>query len=274
MARNLIIVRPGAASLHQCWVDRGHDRSFDLLLCPYGATSFVSEPEHGIYVGATHAGLKWAGLKTLLHEWQGWRDYEYIALVDDDILASQADWIRFFDICAKVKARLAQPTLTQDSYFSHVITLQNKSYILRETTYVECMMPCFHRDGLADLLPTLAESPSGSGWGLEHLWAKRLGYKDIWIIDAVPMRHTRPVGGAYQARKAEFTEEYRNIVRNHDAPALMRSLSGYMQKGQKVEKVDGDNPDFLRLYLSGYWDLVKDNSTLFWRILKAQTEKG
>lgn len=256
--------------MHHCWTDQASQRSFDIYLCPYAPLPFGSDPADSVVIGETIPGLKWTGLNILLNTWQGWRDYDYIAFVDDDILASQTDWSKFFEICADARIKIAQPSLTQDSYFSHLMTLQNKNFILRETTYVEAMMPCFHRDTLVDLLPTLPLNSSGSGWGLDYLWAMKLGYRDMWIVDSVPMRHTRPVGLAYNSRMNEFIAETRALVRAQGASGVMRSLNGVTLKGEKLSLKD---PDFMRLYLAGYWDQVKDHSVLFWRVLRHQLDQ-
>jgi hypothetical protein len=66
---------------------------------------------------------------------------------------------------------------------------------------VEIMIPGFSRSALERLLPTLDESETGWGWGLDSVWPKLLGYEDVGIIDGTPVLHTRPVG---QMRDADL----------------------------------------------------------------------
>ncbi len=58
------------------------------------------------------------------------------------------------------------------------------------------MAPVFSRAALRLCAPTFAQSRSG--WGLDWLWPRlcdEAGLGRIAIIDATPVRHTRPVGG-------------------------------------------------------------------------------
>ncbi|HSC65029.1 MAG TPA: DUF707 domain-containing protein [Caldimonas sp.] len=68
---------------------------------------------------------------------------------------------------------------------------------LRFTGFVEVMAPLFSREALRSCAPTLDESRSGwgLGWVLPTL-CERAGLGRIAIIDATPVRHTRPVGGS------------------------------------------------------------------------------
>jgi hypothetical protein len=58
------------------------------------------------------------------------------------------------------------------------------------------MAPLFSREALAACAPSFGES--ASGWGLDWVWpllCERAGLDRIAVIDATPVRHTRPVGG-------------------------------------------------------------------------------
>src|SRR3712207_4259244 len=56
------------------------------------------------------------------------------------------------------------------------------------------MIPGFSRACLERVLPSLDESETGWGWGLDSVWPKLLEYRNVGIIDGVPVTHTRPVG--------------------------------------------------------------------------------
>src|SRR3954471_19442885 len=137
MSRALIIARVGVRSIHNAWIDRGRARDFDLYVSPHEYVPFHSEPDHGVEVGPVYAEVKWRALHRLLNEWRGWRDYDYVAFADDDILMDQKSWSAFFDIVRRRNPTLAQPALTHDSFWSHILTLRNANFVWRETTFIE-----------------------------------------------------------------------------------------------------------------------------------------
>src|SRR3712207_3001992 len=80
------------------------------------------------------------------------------------------------------------------SHYAHFITMENPRFHGRWVGFVEIMVPGFSRAALERLLPTLDLSRTGWGWGLDSVWPKLLGYRNVGIIDATPVLHTRPVG--------------------------------------------------------------------------------
>ena len=67
---------------------------------------------------------------------------------------------------------------------------------MRYGRFVEVMAPIFSREALEVCKPTFVESRSG--WGLDWVWpalCRDAVLDRIAVIDATPVRHTRPVGG-------------------------------------------------------------------------------
>jgi hypothetical protein len=122
-------------------------------------------------------------------------------LPDDDLLCDPAAISRMFTICSDLKLDLAQPALSSDSYYTHLVTLEHNAFQMRFTNFVEIMAPVFSAAFLARIVPTLAGNLSG--WGLDALWPRMSGLGRVAIIDATPMKHTRPVcHGNYPANAA------------------------------------------------------------------------
>lgn len=245
MRSNLVIVRCGAASRHNSWTGTGN-RSWDLAVCPYEPVPAGLED-----IRSPHdiAKPKYAGLFDYLGTDRFWRNYEYVWCPDDDLEASPAAIDAMFERCRQTDAGLAAPSLTQDSYYSHVITLANANFAYRQTTFVEMMMPCFRVDALGDLLPSF-EGGTGLQWGIDFCWARRLDYRGIYIFDDAPVRHGRPVGdvrsrgeGA-RARRAMLT-----LLAECDASVLKLSLSGRLRDGTELDRFD---PRFMQNYIEGY----------------------
>jgi hypothetical protein len=190
--RSLVIARVGRGSLHENWIASSAPRDWDLVLCPF-------EPlEPGVTEGCTVTevipGPKWTGLRTLLNEWPDWRSYDSIWLPDDDIVTDAATISRMFEVAHGVGLDLFAPALHEASHFAHFTTMRNPSFYGRWVGFVEIMVPGFSAKGLDALLPTLDETETGWGWGLDSLWPKLLGYQGVGIIDGTPVLHARPVG--------------------------------------------------------------------------------
>jgi hypothetical protein len=192
MAKNLVLARVGSGSLHPQWLEPEAPRTWDLRLVPYEP---VEEPEGaGCDAGAIIPGPKWAGLREALRAWDGWREYDYIWMPDDDIRVSQKAINKMFAVAQGAGLDLFAPALDADSYFAHFDTVCNPSFFGRWVGFVEIMVPGFSRPALERLQPTLDLSETGWGWGLDSVWPKLLDYKNVGIIDAVTVTHTRPVG--------------------------------------------------------------------------------
>jgi hypothetical protein len=204
MARNLVLARVGSNSLHPCWIDAGTPRDWDLRLVPYQEL-----PDQGrieCELEDVIPGPKWTGLRAVLTGWDGWRDYDYIWLPDDDVYASQGTITRMFEVARALGLDLFAPALHESSYYAHFSTMVNRAFYGRWVGFVEIMVPGFSRAALERILPTLDRSETGWGWGLDSVWPKLLGYEHVAIIDGTPVIHTRPVG---QMRDAELARRVR-----------------------------------------------------------------
>lgn len=253
MRENLVIVRSGRRSLHPTWIAEGARRSFDLWTCPY------EESPAGDMPGPSRIrpGGKWDGLAQILSEEPAWRDYAYVCLPDDDLSIDAPSLSRFFAICKEHDASLAQPALSEGSQYSHPITLRNRSFRARATTFVEIMAPCLRTSVLATLLPTLAEGSTGLGWGLDDAWARLLDYRGLWIVDEVTVVHDRPVGSMRgRGQRAALRQELRRVRRRFDACEMRRTLAGVDENGSVIPATSAH---FLDAYLEGYrwlWERV------------------
>lgn len=191
----LALFRSGRHSLHPYAVARLAEQNFDYALSWFGD----EDPEAlGMADGAAFVhhqkGAKWPGLEqTLLAHWDTIQRYRYVWLPDDDLLAVPEQVSRMFSICDELQLELAQPALTRDSHFTHLITLQHTEYQLRFTNFVEIMAPVLSTDMLARVFPTLKNQISG--YGLDGLWPRYSQLGKVAILDETPVKHTRPVGG-------------------------------------------------------------------------------
>src|SRR3954469_26063248 len=113
MKKNLVLARVGASSLHQCWVDRARERSWDLRLVPY--QPIPSQAGLDCVVEDVIPGPKWTGLREVLGRWDGWREYDHLWLPDDDLFATQDAIDRMFAVAGELGFELFAPALHETS---------------------------------------------------------------------------------------------------------------------------------------------------------------
>jgi hypothetical protein len=189
--RNLVILRAGDKSLHPDWIASPR-RDFDILVSYYGAQTDLHADTADLY--EMRRGPKWSCIADLLREQPELvEQYDAFWFPDDD-LASDTDNInRMFAFFHAFRLSLAQPALTADSFFSWKNLLQDPGQFMRFTSFVEVMAPLFDRSTLQLCLPSFGESRSG--WGLDWVWGHlcEQAQRSMAIIDATPVKHTRPV---------------------------------------------------------------------------------
>jgi hypothetical protein len=189
----LIILRPGDTSIHKEWLEPTIERNFDLFIDYFGdkPNMFIEDPDY--YTESK--GLKWPGTFALIEKYKSIIfNYRAVWFPDEDLSTNSVNINKMFDLFSSYNLILAQPALTKDSYFSHPITLKREDTKLRYTNFVEVMAPIFSQEALKLCYNTFPRTVSG--WGLDLIWPKILGYPTdkIAILDETPIKHTRPVG--------------------------------------------------------------------------------
>ena len=144
---------------------------------------------------------KWANLNALLaaHPAAG---FDWLLLVDDDVRLPHG-FLDAFLLCAeRFGLRLAQPAHAFASHAAWDVTRRRPGLLARTGRFVEIgPVTALHRDTFGTLLPF---PDLRMGWGLDARWsavAAEHGWP-IGIVDATPVRHLRPVAGAYPRDEA------------------------------------------------------------------------
>ncbi len=94
---------------------------------------------------------------------------------------------------------------------------------MRFVNYVEMMCPVFRSDVLSSILPLFH---MGYESGIDLVWCNAVVEtdKDFAVIDATPIRHTEPVGGAKEANGFDHGKRYEDdiyaVLERHDLPWL------------------------------------------------------
>ena len=190
--KNLVIVRAGKNSLHPNWLDAKLARNWDLIVSLYDDAPYQNLGDEEV---VRVKGGKFDGLHKTIGSFKNLlAKYEYIWLPDDDILTCQSDINKLFDSMRKYKLAVAQPSLSWNSYFSILMTMNAPSFTLRYVTYVEVMVPCIRADLLKKILPSFEDNMTL--WGMDVIWCRLDddNFRKAAIIDTIKVFHTRPVG--------------------------------------------------------------------------------
>jgi len=233
----LALFRAGKNSLHPSAVAHLSEQNFDYALSYFGDDD---PPAQGAVFVHRQKGAKWPGLAATLATHRDLiAQYRYVWLPDDDLLCDPDQVSRMFAICDQLQLELAQPALTRDSYFTHLLSLQHSEFQLRFTNFVEIMAPVFSAAMLERILPTLEGSISG--YGLDNLWPRLSRLGKVAIIDETPVKHTRPVGGpnyafSKQAGISPAEEAHRLLAAAFiESPADFHlNFGGLLQDGEPV----------------------------------------
>jgi len=196
--RNLVVVRAGDSSLHPGWLAGPGERNFDLVVSYFGDDPAKFKAPDVARVD--QKGGKWDGLFAFfLSRPDVFADYDYVWLPDDDIATGTATINGVFDAMSKYKLALAQPALTLDSYYSFFTLLQCPAFSIRYSDMIEVMAPCLSTALLKKVMPLL--DGASTGFGLDVIWTRLNDDNEqkSAILDFLPVRHTRPVGGLLDA---------------------------------------------------------------------------
>ncbi len=134
------------------------------------------------------------------------QDYDWLLLVDDDVLLPRGFLDRFLFLAERFSLALAQPAHRLDSHAAWAVTRRRPGSIVRETSFVEIgPVTAF----ASVTFPVLLPFPElRMGWGLDVHWAA-LAREHGWrcgIVDAVSIRHRAAPAAAGYAREDAVAE--------------------------------------------------------------------
>lgn len=214
--RNLVISPIGDDSVHRSWLADRDARTFDVFLIYYGRQTDFGRSEADHYLA--RQGFKW---ELLDHAGRQHRDilerYDRIWCPDCDIRADTATVNRLFALFDQYELALAQPAIAAGEV-SYEFLRRRPGVVLRYSPYVECMCPLFTRDAFYTVLPTFLESRSG--WGVDWVWPRYFGPRQMAVLDAVAVEHTgRLFRGENYQNLAQLGidpgEEFNRVVAKH-----------------------------------------------------------
>lgn len=222
---NLLIVCCGDGSLHETWF--GPNRSYDILTIYYGDDPAAAERfRAGSDIFVALKGLKIElTRKVLLEELYFRRGFEFgryahIWFPDDDLRFDEGDGgiEALFAAASAVGADVFQPAVKNENYSeSWESTRRIAGAWAHRTNIVEIMAFGFSGEAFEKAFLAAIHTCEfmKSGWGIEPIWMK-IGEAVLrrrlrtFVFDAVPIVHTRPVGGgaSYIHRQGRYEATY------------------------------------------------------------------
>jgi GT2 family glycosyltransferase len=164
---------------------------------------------------------KWANLNAALRAHPP-RGFDWLLIVDDDVELPAHFLDVFVSLAERHGFRLAQPAHAFASHAGWEVTRRRPGLTARRTRFVEIgPVTAIRADAFDALLPF---PDLQMGWGLDAYWsalAAERGWK-LGVIDAVPVRHVRPVAAAYP-RAAAVAEADRFLA---GKPYMRREEAG------------------------------------------------
>jgi hypothetical protein len=220
--------------------------------------------------GAEIPGPKWRALHLLLgRRAEQFQAYDFVCFADDDLAADVPTLNRMFELCAEYGLDLAQPALTADSHMGFWgITMENRCFRLRYTSFVEVMAPVFSQRFLQRCAPSFNENVSG--FGLDLLWSSWIPSPlKMGILDACAVKHTRAPrsGEMYKALSGQGVNPDQelvqlikkwDLVKASDQPPGQVILpatfthGGVLRDGTLLSVKSGQGVELLRALLNGF----------------------
>ncbi len=206
--RNLVLLFANQNSLHPHWPRdiADADRNWDLCVSFYGDLAHYGDIEVAEFSSLQTGIRKCSAAHAAFGRGSRLWNYDRVWLADDDLMIGWRDINALFNLSDNAGLAISQPALADGSEITHEITRQQPGVVLRYTSFVEAMAPCFSRDALALCMPVFDRQTLG--WGSDHVWPRLIGPPQgrIAILDAVPMVHTRPLASWYSRDDAKAEE--------------------------------------------------------------------
>jgi hypothetical protein len=128
--------------------------------------------------------------------------YEWLLITDDDVEVPDNFLNDLIEYATRCELHIAQPAHRFLSFSTFKVTRRHWNSLVRRTNFVEIgPVTLLHRSVFASILPFPALRWA---WGLDFHWA-HLAWQRNWrlgVVDAVPLRHLRPIAESYSAGQA------------------------------------------------------------------------
>lgn len=221
--KNLLITTIGKYNHFSAWIDG--ERDYDIAVVIYDDSVQPKVSDNTCLVVERFKTFKYEGIKRLFDLHPTLSDYDYFWMPDEDIWAKPEDINRIFTLTKERELWLSQPSIldTHDSFPSWKCFAHRPNVDLVHTNFIEVMCPCVSRKAMKKIYPLLNKSKSG--WGLDLIWSWLGVDEKMGILNSVPVKHTRPVGGGtlyseLAAKGIYPSRERKKLMREFGIPSI------------------------------------------------------
>ena len=252
-SRNLIILRAGDSSLHGSWLGKSSDdRHFDVHISYFGKIGTPRPFDQHMSISYDYQSNKWPGLAAAVQSGAfSLDDYDYIALPDDDIVASAEAWNLGFAMAREYGVAGCQLSLNHASFFGWSDTLNRPELKLRFVTAIEFMVPIISVELFRKMLPYFPLE--NNVWAMDAIAynLQRNQPNSLAILDAIKILHTRafwtgPLYDHLRDAKRSPQASLELFLRDHDLAPAERVCTGAIdKKGRHLDSGDVRNHAFV-----------------------------
>jgi len=172
------------------------------------------------------------------------KDYNFVAMYDDDIKIKVSDIEKIFKISEEKKLDLFAPSLSKDSYHTYDFTL-NKGTGMRKVDWVEIMMPHFSKKfieqfkvHISNLSNYNLKTSYGYDISLFPLILKEINGKCA-IIDDIIAQHNRKITSDKKTFSNGLTAlQEMSIVENYTKKYIQSNSSQKKSHNQKIDSLN------------------------------------
>lgn len=192
-ARWAVFLQCGRPSLHEQWLTSS-DKPWHLIANFYDDSYFRAISADMVLT--QNQGTKFTAVYRLMEEKPDFFEpYDYVLFLDDDILVSEDQLTRLFELVQTLKLKLAQPALRKESAYTWPVLVEQPGSLGRYLNTVEIMMPVIAREALD--MGAYLFGRTISGWGLDfalgQIIRRAFGRQQIAVIDSMSFLHTKSV---------------------------------------------------------------------------------
>ena len=145
--------------------------------------------------------------------------YDYVGLIDDDIELGWSDINTLLAIAAEHRLDSFQAALSHDSHAAHARLKARPGAAVRPLPWVEVMMPFYRTALFMAGVPYYANAISS--YGLDQFvmptLQKLTGMERVGIVDAVVVRHGRPITSDGKVFRSGLTAHQERVMQWHAA---------------------------------------------------------
>jgi len=208
MVKKMVFTSAGDnTNFDELWINC--NQTYDIYVIYFGDDEAVFEK----YKSKVHYAEQRKGSKfqNFFYFYKKFRDvimsYDYIFILDDDIIITSQDIESMFTIAEKYYLLICQPSFTNQSQISHLITKHIPTVFLQYTNFVEVNAPLFKRDALDRLMNKYDEKLIG--WGIDYLSIYENGItltNKYAIIHEIQCINPRISDKKYKRKELEFVD--------------------------------------------------------------------